>query len=166
MHILFSVMIMKKGNWKTYLFWIVVTEAVGGVSAFFTRHGMEIYKETVIKPALSPPMIVFPIVWGILYALMGIAVARTQLKGKNALQEKCLLIYIFQLGFNFCWSIFFFNLQAFGFAVLWLIVLWGLIIWMLLIFRKVDQIAAYPVIPYLLWVTFAAYLNAGVYLLN
>lgn len=157
---------MKKGNWKTYLLWIVLTEAVGGLSALLTRKGMEIYNETVIKPALSPPMILFPIVWGILYALMGIAVARTQLKGKSTLQERCLLIYILQLAFNFCWSIFFFNLQAFGFAFLWLMVLWGLIIWMALTFRKVDKAAAWLIVPYLLWVTFAAYLNAGVYLLN
>lgn len=157
---------MKKGNWKPYLLWIVLTEAVGGLSALLTRKGMEIYNETVIKPVLSPPMILFPIVWVILYALMGIAVARTQLKGKNALQERCLLIYIIQLAFNFCWSIFFFNLQAFGFAFLWLMVLWGLIIWMVLAFKKVDKAAAWLIIPYLLWVTFAAYLNAGTYLLN
>ena len=157
---------MKKGNWKTYLFWIVLTEAVGGLSALLTRKGMELYNDTVIKPALSPPMILFPIVWGILYALMGIAIARTQLKGKNTLQERSLLLYIIQLGFNFCWSIFFFNLQAFGFAFLWLMALWGLIIWMLLTFRKVDKTAAWLIVPYLLWVTFAAYLNAGVYLRN
>ena len=157
---------MKKGTWKTYLLWIVLTEAVGGLSALLTRKGMEIYNETVIKPVLSPPMILFPIVWVILYALMGIAVARTQLKGKSTLQERCLLIYIIQLAFNFCWSIFFFNLQAFGFAFLWLMVLWGLIIWMVLAFKKVDKAAAWLIVPYLLWVTFAAYLNAGTYLLN
>ena len=157
---------MKKGNGKTYLFWIALTEAVGGISALLTRRGMELYKETVIKPPLSPPMIVFPIVWVILYALMAIAVAKTQLKGKSALQEKSLLIYILQLGFNFCWSIFFYNLQKFGFALVWLMVLWGLIIWMILTFRKVDKMAAWLIVPYLLWVTFAAYLNAGVYLLN
>lgn len=166
MNILLSVMHVKKGNWKTYLFWIVLTEAVGGLSALLTRKGMEIYNETVIKPPLSPPMILFPIVWAILYALMAIAVSRTQLKGESALQEKCLLIYILQLGFNFCWSIFFFNLQKFGFAFLWLMVLWGLIIWMILTFRKVDKPAAWLLVPYLLWVTFAAYLNAGVYVLN
>ena len=157
---------MKKGNWKIYLLWIVLTEAVGGLSALLTRKGMELYNETVIKPVLSPPMILFPIVWVILYALMGIAVARTQLKGKSTLQEKCLLIYIIQLAFNFCWSIFFFNLQAFGFAFLWLMVLWGLIIWMVPAFKKVDKAAAWLIVPYLLWVTFAAYLNAGTYLLN
>ena len=156
----------QKGNWKTYLFWIVLTEAVGGLSALLTRRGMEIYKGTIVKPPLSPPMIIFPIVWAILYTLMGIAVAKTQLKGENTLQERSLLLYILQLGFNFCWSIFFFNLQAFGFSFLWLMVLWGLILWMLLTFRKVDKTAAWLVVPYLLWVTFAAYLNAGVYVLN
>ena len=148
------------------MFWILVTEAVGTLSGFLTREGTKIYSETISKPPLSPPAIVFPIVWGILYALMGIAVARTQLKGRSTLQENCLLIYILQLSFNFCWSIFFFNLQAFGFAFIWLIVLWGLIIRMLLTFRKADRAAAWLIAPYLIWVTFAAYLNAGVYLLN
>ncbi len=156
----------QKGAWKTYAFWILLTEAVGALSGFLTREGTEIYKETIVKPPLSPPAIVFPIVWAILYALMAIAVARTQLKRENALRERCLLIYILQLAFNFCWSIYFFNLQAFGFAFLWLMVLWGLIIWMALTFRKVDRAAAWLIVPYLIWVTFAAYLNAGVYLLN
>jgi len=156
----------RKGAWKTYAFWILLTEAVGALSGYLTREGTKIYQSTMVKPPLSPPGIVFPIVWGILYALMGIAVARTQLKGKEPLQEKCLLIYILQLAFNFCWSIFFFNLQAFGFAFIWLMVLWGLIIWMTVTFRKVDRAAAWLIVPYLLWVTFAAYLNAGVYLLN
>lgn len=156
----------QKGAWKTYAFWILLTEAVGALSGFLTREGTEIYKETIVKPPLSPPAIVFPIAWAILYALMAIAVARTQLKRENALRERCLLIYILQLAFNFCWSIYFFNLQAFGFAFLWLMVLWGLIIWMALTFRKVDRAAAWLIVPYLIWVTFAAYLNAGVYLLN
>ena len=156
----------RKGTWKTYAFWIILTEAVGALSGFLTREGTEIYKETIVKPPLSPPAILFPVVWAILYALMAIAVARTQLKGKSTLQERCLLIYILQLAFNFCWSIYFFNFQAFGFAFIWLMVLWGLIIWMALTFRKVDKAAAWLIVPYLLWVTFAAYLNAGVYLLN
>ena len=156
----------RKGTWKIYAFWIILTEAVGALSGFLTREGTEIYKETIVKPPLSPPAILFPIVWAILYALMAIAVARTQLKGKSTLQERCLLIYILQLAFNFCWSIYFFNFQAFGFALIWLMVLWGLIIWMALSFRKVDKAAAWLIVPYLLWVTFAAYLNAGVYLLN
>lgn len=160
-------MYMRKiGNWKIYLFWIALTEIVGGISALLTRKGMKLYQATVVTPPLSPPMILFPIVWVILYALMGIAVARTQLQKENVYREKCLLIYVFQLGLNFCWSIIFFNLQAFGFAFLWLMILWGMIIWLLLTFRKVDRTAGWLILPYLLWVTFAAYLNAGVYLLN
>ena len=68
--------------------------------------------------------------------------------------------------FNFFWSIIFFNLQAFGFALLWLLVLWGLILLMILSFRKTDAPAAWLQVPYLLWVTFAAYLNFGVWMLN
>lgn len=71
-----------------------------------------------------------------------------------------------QLGFNFFWSIIFFNLQSFGFAFLWLLVLWGLILWMLLAFRKLDPVAGWLQLPYLLWVAFAGYLNFGVWLLN
>ena len=156
----------RKGSWKTYVFWVVLTEAVGALSGFLTRDGMKIYKETIVKPPLSPPSWVFPVVWIILYALMGIAMARIRLSRKSPAQERGSLLYLLQLAFNFCWSIYFFNLQAFGFAFIWLVVMWGLILWMLLTFRKVDLIAARLIIPYLLWVTFAGYLNFGVWLLN
>ena len=77
-----------------------------------------------------------------------------------------MLIFATQLGFNFFWSVIFFNLQSFGFAFLWLLVLWGLILWMLLAFRKLDPVAGWLQLPYLLWVAFAGYLNFGVWLLN
>ena len=79
---------------------------------------------------------------------------------------KSLLVFFVQLIFNFIWSIIFFNYQAFGFAFLWLIVLWLLILAMIVLFDKTDKPAAYLQIPYLFWVTFAAYLNFGVWLLN
>ena len=81
-------------------------------------------------------------------------------------QGQWLLLFGLQLIFNFFWSILFFNLQAFGFAFLWLTVLWGLILLMILSFARVDKPAALLQIPYLLWVTFALYLNAGVWMLN
>jgi len=157
---------MKKSTWKTYAFWILFTEAVGSLSGWLTRTGTQIYNETIIQPPLSPPAIVFPIVWGILFALMGIGAARIYLAPASGARFRSLLLFLIQLIFNFFWSIIFFNFQAFGFAFIWLIILWILILLMILSFHQVDKLAAWLQIPYLLWVTFAAYLNLGVWLLN
>ena len=155
-----------KQTWKTYLFWLALAEGVGALSGFLSRRGTELYQTTIVQPPLSPPPLVFPIVWTILFALLGIGAARIFLAPANGSRTRALLLFLLQLFFNFCWSPIFFNLQAFGFALLWLAALWGLILWMILTFAKVDRPAALLQIPYLLWVTFAAYLNAGVWLLN
>ena len=157
---------MKKVSWKPYIVWILFTEAVGALSGWLTREGTEIYNATIEQPPLSPPSIVFPIVWGILFALMGIGAARIYMAPASGARSRSLLLFLIQLAFNFFWSIIFFNFQAFGFAFIWLILLWFLILMMILSFRKVDKLAAWLQIPYLLWVTFAAYLNFGVWLLN
>lgn len=81
-------------------------------------------------------------------------------------RSRSLLLFLVQLTVNFFWSLIFFNLQAFGFALIWLILLWLLILEMILSFRKVDPFAALLQIPYFIWVSFAIYLNAGVWLLN
>ena len=157
---------MKKTAWKTYAIWILLTEAVGALSGWLTREGSKIYQATIQQPPLSPPGIVFPIVWGILFALMGIGAARIYMAPPSLARTRGLRIFFLQLFFNFFWSIIFFNLQAFGFALLWLLVLWILILLMILTFRKTDPLAAWLQLPYLLWVTFAAYLNFGVWILN
>lgn len=157
---------MNKHNWKTYALWIVITEAVGALSGFLTREGTELYNATVMQPPLSPPSWVFPIVWGILYALMGFSAARVYLDPPSGERSRGLNLYIAQLIVNFFWSIIFFNAQAFGFAFLWLLLLIGLVLWMILTIRKVDPLAAKLQIPYLLWLIFAAYLNFGVWYLN
>ena len=157
---------MLKRNWKTYAFWILLSEAVGALSGWLTREGTKIYQSTVAQPPPSPPPLVFPIVWGILFALMGIGAARIYLSPVSARRTRSLLLFLVQLLFNFFWSIIFFNLQTFGFALIWLAVLWLLILWMTLSFAKIDKAAALLQIPYLLWVAFAAYLNYGVWTLN
>jgi len=156
---------MKK--FKIYLISILIPLAVGGLAALLTSGNMMLYDE-IVKPPLAPPPILFPIVWTILYILMGIGSARVYLK-KEAMPKEvtsALKTYALQLGFNFFWSLIFFNLRAFLFAFIWLIALWGLIIIMLFQFYKIDKIAAIINIPYLLWVTFAAYLNLAIYILN
>ena len=153
-------------HWKTYAFRILLAEAVGGLSGWLTRDGIRIYQSTVAQPPLSPPPLVFPIVWSILFALMGIGTARISLAPPSGRRTRALAVFLLQLLFNFFWSIIFFNLQAFGFAFWWLAALWGLILWMILAFARLDKPAAYMQIPYLLWVSFALRLNAGVWLLN
>ena len=153
-------------SWKTYAVWIILTEAVGGLSGWLTRTGAEIYKTEITKPPFSPPSIVFPIVWTILFALLGIGAARIYMTPSSHIRSKSLFFFFVQLLFNFFWSILFFNFQYFGFAFLWLVVLWLLILKMTLSFRKIDKLAAQLQIPYLIWVVFAAYLNLGIWLLN
>ena len=153
-------------QWKAYAAWIAASEAAGALSGWLSRSGMEFYKAAVLKPPLSPPSIVFPIAWTVLYGLMGIGAARVYLGADSRERNRGLWWFWLQLGFNFCWSPVFFNLRWYGFALIWLAVLWGLILRMALEFGKTDRKAAWMQAPYLLWTAFALYLNFGVLLLN
>ena len=145
---------------------IAIPLIVGITASLLTRDSMEIFA-SVNQPPLSPPAWLFPIVWTILYILMGIssyliAVADTDKEAK----EKALRLYAYQLIVNFLWPTFFFNLQWYFFSFLWLVLLWILVLLMILQFRKIRPIAGYLNIPYLLWLTFAGYLNFAIWILN
>ena len=157
---------MRKQTWKTYAFWILLSEAVGALAGFLTREGTRLYSEAMEKPPLSPPAIVFPIVWVILYALMGIGAARVSLAHRSRMRSSALTLFGAQLAVNFFWSILFFNFRLFGFSFVWLIALWILILVTILQYRKISPTAAYLQIPYAVWVAFAGYLNAGIWWLN
>jgi len=157
---------MKETSWKSYVGWVLLTEAVGAAAGFLTREGTQLYKTSVIKPPLSPPAAVFPVAWAILYALMGIGMARVSLAPESEMRRRCRRLYLLQLAFNFFWSILFFNFEAFGAAFVWLVILWVLILWMMRSFGRVDPLSGRLQIPYLAWVAFAGYLNLGVWLLN
>ena len=150
---------------KPYIISILIALGVGGLSALLTSGNMN---NDFIAPPLSPPPVLFPIVWTVLYTLMGISVALVYEKGKeeNIDISSALGIYLIQLAVNFFWSIIFFNMQAYLFAFIWIILLWILIITMIKRFYEISPSAAYLQIPYLLWVTFAAYLNLAIYILN
>ncbi len=152
---------------KPYIISILIALGVGALSALVTRDNMDIY-DRIITPPLAPPGFLFPIVWTLLYTLMGISSARIYLEGKegNKLAADALKIYALQLAVNFFWSIIFFNFEAFLFAFIWILLLWVLIIIMIRRFYEVDPLAAWLQIPYFLWVTFAAYLNFAIYILN
>lgn len=143
-----------------------MSEAVGGLSGWLIRDSTALYNQTIIQPPFSPPDWVFPVVWTILFALMGIGAARVYLAPPSNARSLGLNLFIAQLIVNFFWSPIFFNAQAFGFAFFWLLLLLGLVLWMIVAFRKVDPLAAKLQIPYLIWLTFAAYLNLGVWYLN
>lgn len=149
---------------KPYVISIIIALAVGGLSALFTNDNMEIYSQ-INQPPLAPPSFLFPIVWTILFTLMGISSAIVYVKNTSH-SQKALIIYAIQLIVNFLWSIIFFNLRTYLFAFIWLVFLWILILKMIFEFYKVSKLAAYLQIPYLLWVTFAAYLNFMIFILN
>lgn len=153
-------------NIKQLIICIAIPLLIGSLSAFLTRDSMTTFSR-VIKPPLSPPGILFPIVWTVLYTLMGIA--SYLIISSDAAKEdvqNAIFVYALQLGINFFWSIFFFNLQWYLFSFFWLLLLWTFILYTIVVFYRISKPAAYLLIPYLLWVTFAGYLNLGIAILN
>ena len=157
---------MKKNKWLSYVYWILLSEAVGALAGWLTEGGMREYERAAAKPPLTPPGMVFPIVWAVLFLLMGIGAARVSLSARSPARTRSLWLYCVQLLVNFFWSIVFFNFQSFAFAFWWLVFLWLLILWMTVSFLRADRAAGLLQLPYLVWVAFAAYLNCGVWLLN
>ena len=156
---------LNKNKIKPYAVSILLTLAVGGVGGFLTSLGMDSF-DALTKPPFTPPSFLFPIVWTVLFILMGVGVARIFMTEPTAARNRALIVYVIQLAVNFLWSIIFFNLQSYGFAFFWLILLWVLILTMIYLFCKVDKPAALMQIPYAIWVTFAGYLNLMIWLLN
>ncbi len=157
------VMKMKKSA-IPYLVFPAISLLVGSLSALLTGENMMLY-QTVEKPALAPPAILFPIVWTALYLLMGVGAAMVY-NAVGDYRRLGLILFFAQLAVNFFWSILFFNLRAFLFAFVWLILLWVLAAAMSIAFFKTRRVAGLLQIPYLLWLTFAAYLSFSVYILN
>lgn len=154
---------MKIKNISAFIIAILIPLAVSSLSALFSG-GMSEYS-AVNKPELSPPALLFPIVWTILYILMGIS-SYIIFESEDPTAGKALKVYALQLFFNFFWSIIFFGFSQYFIAFLWLAALIFLIAIMIYKFFKISKPAAYLQLPYLLWCLFAAYLNYMVYLLN
>ena len=149
-------------KFKTYFKAILIHVLVGGIVGFFISGSIDY--NSLEKPFLSPPSITFPIVWTILYILMGISYAI--LESNSLVNSKINSIYYLQLFFNALWPIAFFLLKWRLFAFIWIIILAVLIIIMIARFYEKQKTAAWLQVPYLLWALFATYLNFGVYLLN
>ena len=155
-----------KIQWKKLLIAVAIPLAVGGLAGLLTSGSTESFA-AVRKPPLSPPAWLFPVAWTLLYVLMGIASYRIWVSVYSLEKRKsALTIYAVQLFFNFIWPIIFFNLGEYLFAFVWLVALWVLIWLTKQSFEKIDAVAAYLLIPYLVWVAFAGYLNLGIFVLN
>lgn len=154
-----------KTDWKKLLISLGIPLAVGGLSALFSG-GMGNLRE-LDQPPLAPPGWLFPVVWTVLYLLMGYASYRVLTSGKDVQQiRQALTLYGAQLFLNFIWSPIFFGLQRYWAAFFVLIALWALIFFTMRAFSQIDERAGDLMLPYILWVTFAGYLNLGVALLN
>lgn len=142
---------------------ILISLGVGLLSFLFTMGNMDIYNE--INTMITPPKLLFPIVWSILYILMGISSYRI-FKSNDDRKNDALWIYACQLIVNFFWSIIFFNFRNFLLSFIWIIALDILVILMIVYFYKIDKKSGLLQIPYILWLLFASFLTYQIYVLN
>lgn len=155
-----------KLNKRLFFICIAIPLIVGAVAGLLTRNSMEMFA-MVEKPPLAPPAWLFPVAWTILYTLMGISsyIILTANASQDAI-NKAIKLYAYQLVVNFLWPTFFFHFERYLFSFVWLILLWALVFLMIKSFYEISKVAAYLNVPYLIWLTFAGYLNAGIWLLN
>ena len=150
---------------KTLIKNLAIPLLVGALAGFLTKNDVKEFMATAKQPFFTPPGWVFPVVWTILYALMGFAAYIIE-NTSSARKGRALTIYYIQLFINFVWSFIFFSSGNYLFAFIWIILLLIFVIATILEFKMIKSRAAYFLIPYLIWVSFAAVLNFSVYLLN
>lgn len=153
-----------KVNLKHLIASLAISLGTGTLSGLLSMGAMQDF-ENIAQPPLSPPSFLFPIVWTILYTLMGIS-SYLIFESDHRNRTRALVLYGVQLAVNFFWPLLFFNLKAYLFSFLWLILLIILVINMITTFYEVSKTAALLQLPYLAWISFAAYLNFGIYILN
>ena len=155
-----------KRNGKTLLLCLALPLAVGLLASLLTLGGMRDYGE-MLKPPLSPPGWVFPAAWTVLYLLMGLASwLVTGAAATEDMKQMALSLYAVSLAANFLWPLLFFGLGRYFLALLWLLVLLLLVVLTWRQFRRLDRRAGAMLVPYILWLCFAAYLNLGAAILN
>ncbi len=155
-----------KVNIKKLVVCIAVPLLVGGIASLLTRDSVQSFA-TLNKPPFAPPAWLFPVVWTILYTLMGISsylIAESDAGEQQ--KEQALATYFYQLTVNFLWSIFFFNFEWYLFSFFWLLLLWVLVGRMIKQFSNISKPAAWMNVPYIVWITIAGYLNLGIWILN
>ncbi len=156
---------MKKIKWTDLIIFIVTAELVGTISALLSGQYREVFSQ-LNKPPLSPPAVVFPVVWAVLYALMGIGAYLVYVSEDSGIRTFSLRVYVLQLAVNFSWSIIFFRFELLGLAAVVAVILAVLVAVMVWTFFRTRPLAAYINLPYLAWSIFASYLAIGNAVLN
>jgi tryptophan-rich sensory protein len=146
---------------------IVISELAGALGSIFTVSAIPSWYAALAKPALNPPSWVFGPIWTTLYALMGIAAFLVWKKGlQSPAVRKALYVFGIQLALNSLWSVVFFGLRSPAWALVNIAALWIAIVWTMILFHRISKPAAWLLAPYILWVSFAAYLNFSIWTLN
>ncbi len=145
---------------------VAIPLTVGGIAAYFTVTGIDSWYSTLNKPWFNPPNWIFGPVWTTLYVIMGYSSWRIWQLPPSPQRNKALAIYWIQLFFNFWWSILFFHFENIGLALAEILILWVCIVLMIIHFSKLDRLAGWLQVPYLLWVSFATALTAAIFNLN
>lgn len=151
-------------HWKTLFFSLFLPLLIGALSGFLIRDDVSLYSSLALPP-LSPPNWIFPIVWGILYVLMGVSFY-LMITSHTFSKSKAIFLYGIQLLLNFLWSPIFFHFQRYGLAFLILVLLFLVLLLMIKNFYEISPLSAILQLPYLLWILFAGYLNLGIIFLN
>ncbi len=160
---------MKVSNFFKLVIAIVVSELAGVIGSVFTISAIPTWYAGLVKPALNPPAWVFGPAWTTLYALMGISLFLIWKSDPSVAPKERRrggILFFVQLFLNAAWSIIFFGLQSPGLALVDIALLWFAIVWTIVMFYKISKQAAYLLVPYLLWVSFAMYLNYAIWTLN
>jgi translocator protein len=158
---------MKLNNPLKFIIAIAIPQLAGFIGSIFTTQSVSTWYTTLEKPVLNPPSWVFGPVWITLYFLMGLAVFLVWKKGfENKNVKVALIVFDIQLFLNVVWSILFFGLKRPGTALIEIICLWVTILVTIIMFAKVSRLAAWLLVPYILWVSFATYLNYSLWILN
>lgn len=152
-----------KIDFKTLLFSILIPVFLGSFVGFLTASFNNYYD--LVQPSFAPPAIVFPIVWTILYTLMGIS-SYIIIKSSSSDKNDALFIYGIQLVINLFWSVWFFVFRFYLLSFVWILLLIGFVVVMIKKFYDISKVSAYLQIPYLVWLVFAGILNLFIWLLN
>ncbi|MBQ8905725.1 MAG: tryptophan-rich sensory protein [Ruminococcus sp.] len=155
----------KKISWRALIVFLLISWGVGGLASFLIRNNTDIY-ETLQRPAFAPPGWVFPVVWAVLYTLMGISAYLIFRAVPSTSRLNALTSYLVTLIINFAWPLIFFNAQAWWGAFFWLLLLIASLVVQLVLYWRVRPSAALLQIPYLLWISFAAVLNLSIARMN
>ncbi len=163
---------MKIRNYIQLFFAITLSQSAGLLGTIFTVDAVAVWYPTLVKPTLNPPSWVFGPVWTVLYVLMGVAsfiiwrIYEESSGAKKRFAGMALILFVFQLGLNAWWSVIFFGQQQLGLALLEIICMWLAIVATMYYFAKLSRTAVWLLVPYVVWVSFASYLNYSLWMLN